>query len=150
LISRRLIGDGAITTSFSFIVSSSCILYDSAKPVLVDIEPDTANIDPNLIEDAIISRCVIRGSGDEPTPERRSAVRDHVMRRLRELTGGAAPAFPPQEAGVGCRPYFTSIHLQPFHRAEFGPKEGDVSHIELSGSASTATCWKRQSPRHRL
>jgi len=55
-----------------------CILYERAKPVFVDIEPDTANIDPNLVEDAIISRYVIRVGVDEPTPARRSAVRDHV------------------------------------------------------------------------
>ena len=46
--------------------------------MFVDIEPDTANIDPNLVEDAIISRYVIRVGVDEPTPARRSAVRDHV------------------------------------------------------------------------
>jgi len=42
-----------ITTPFSFIASSNCILYERAKPVFVDIEPGTANIDPDLIEDAI-------------------------------------------------------------------------------------------------
>ncbi|MGE5587567.1 MAG: DegT/DnrJ/EryC1/StrS family aminotransferase [Clostridia bacterium] len=49
-------GDEVITTPFSFIASSNCILYERAKPVFVDIEPDTANIDPALIEDAITPR----------------------------------------------------------------------------------------------
>ena len=31
-------------------------MHERAKPVLADIEPDTANIDPNLIEDAITPR----------------------------------------------------------------------------------------------
>ncbi|NLG79338.1 MAG: hypothetical protein GX492_05900 [Firmicutes bacterium] len=118
-------GDEVITTPFSFIASSNCILYERAKPVFVDIEPDTANIDPNLVEDAIISRYVIRVGVDEPTPERQSAVRDHVMRRF-------------QEAGIGCRPYFTPIHLQPFYRAEFGFKEGDFPVTELAGRTSIA------------
>jgi len=59
-----------IATPFGFIASSNCILYERAKPLFVDIEPDTANIDPNLIEDAIISRYVIRVGVDEPAPER--------------------------------------------------------------------------------
>ena|GEM_PF-1980481 len=32
--------------------------------------------------------------GDEPTPERRSSVRDHVVQRLQEPKGGGDLAFP--------------------------------------------------------
>ncbi len=46
-------GDEVITTPLSFIASSNCILYERAKPVFVDIEPDTVNIDASLIEQAI-------------------------------------------------------------------------------------------------
>ena len=49
-------GDEVITTPFSFIASSNCILYERAKPVCVDIEWDTANIDVDLIESAITPR----------------------------------------------------------------------------------------------
>jgi len=31
------------------------------------------------------------------------------------------------EAQIGCRPYFTPIHLQPFYREMFGYKEGATS-----------------------
>ena len=43
-----------------------------------------------------------------------------------------------QEAGIGCRPYFTPIHLQPFYRSEFGYKEGDFPVTELAGRTSVA------------
>jgi len=49
-------GDEVITTPFSFIASANCILYEGAKPVFVDIEEDTLNIDPDKIEDAITER----------------------------------------------------------------------------------------------
>lgn len=43
-------GDEVITTPFSFIASSNAILYAGAKPVFVDIEPDTCLIDTAAIE----------------------------------------------------------------------------------------------------
>jgi len=48
--------DEVITSSFSFIASANCIAYERARPVFVDIDPATANIDPALIEAAITDR----------------------------------------------------------------------------------------------
>lgn len=48
--------DEVITTPFSFISSSNCIVMERAKPVFVDIEPITYNIDPELIEQAITKK----------------------------------------------------------------------------------------------
>lgn len=49
-------GDEVITTPFSFIASSNSILFTGAKPVFVDIESDTWQIDPKRIESAITAR----------------------------------------------------------------------------------------------
>ncbi len=49
-------GDEVITTPYTFIATSSCVLNAMAIPVYVDIEPDTYNINPDLIEDAITDR----------------------------------------------------------------------------------------------
>ena len=49
-------GDEVITTPFSFIASSNCILFERGRPVFVDIEPDTLNIDTALIAKAITPR----------------------------------------------------------------------------------------------
>jgi len=48
-------GDEVITTPFTFIASANSILFTGAKPIFVDIEPDTYNIDPIEIEKAITS-----------------------------------------------------------------------------------------------
>lgn len=49
-------GDEVITTPFSFIASANCILFERAKPVFVDIDPLTLNIDTSRIEEKITAR----------------------------------------------------------------------------------------------
>ena len=49
-------GDEVITTPFTFVATAEVIVLLGAKPVFVDIEPDTCNIDANLIEAAITPR----------------------------------------------------------------------------------------------
>lgn len=49
-------GDEVIVQSFTFCASTHPVTYLGATPVLVDSEPDTWNIDPELLEKAIIDR----------------------------------------------------------------------------------------------
>lgn len=46
-------GDEVITVPFTFVASVASILYTRARPVLVDIDPHSFNIDPAAIEAAI-------------------------------------------------------------------------------------------------
>lgn len=45
-----------ITTPFSYVATTSSIVWEGCKPVFVDIEPDRLTIDPNQIEDAITEK----------------------------------------------------------------------------------------------
>lgn len=48
-------GDKVIIPSFTFIATANAVMYCGAKPVFVDIDPATYNIDPERIEAAITS-----------------------------------------------------------------------------------------------
>src|SRR5574337_1441538 len=49
-------GDEVITTPFTFIASANSILFTGAKPVFVDIDPGTFNIDPEQVARAVTPR----------------------------------------------------------------------------------------------
>jgi dTDP-4-amino-4,6-dideoxygalactose transaminase len=46
-------GDEVITSAFTFIASANSILFTGARPVFVDIDPQTFNLNPDLIEAAV-------------------------------------------------------------------------------------------------
>ena len=51
----RITGE-VITTPYSFVATTHCIWWNACKPVFVDIDPATGNIDPEKIEAAITPR----------------------------------------------------------------------------------------------
>jgi perosamine synthetase len=54
-------GDEVITSPFTFIASANSILYTGARPVFVDVEEETFNLNPHLLEAAItpLSRAIL-------------------------------------------------------------------------------------------
>jgi len=57
-------GDEVLVQSFTFCASTHPITYLGATPVMIDSEPDTWNMDPDLLEDAIKDR--IAKTGKKP------------------------------------------------------------------------------------
>ena len=49
-------GHEVITTPMSFVATSNAVLHAGASPVFVDVEPETGNINADLIQEAITSR----------------------------------------------------------------------------------------------
>ena len=100
-----------ITTPFTFIASVNSILFTGAQPVFVDIDADTFNIDPALIEAAITPRTkailpvhlygypVRHGRAAWPSPTSTAWRSSKMPARpwARPITGKAAGSF-----GTGC------------------------------------------------
>ena len=51
-------GGEVVTSPFSFVASANCLLYEEAKPIFVDVEEETLDIDPEAATDAVSTRTV--------------------------------------------------------------------------------------------
>jgi perosamine synthetase len=51
-------GDEVLTSPFTFVASSNCLLYEGAKPVFVDVDPVTLNIDVDAAAAAVTEKTV--------------------------------------------------------------------------------------------
>lgn len=65
-------GDEVVTVPYTFIATAEAISMCGAKPVFVDIQPDSYNLDPSLLERAI-------------TPRTRAVVPVHLFGRMADM-----------------------------------------------------------------
>ncbi len=49
-------GDEVLTSPFSFVASANSLLYEGARPVFCDVDPDTLDLDPAAVEAAVGER----------------------------------------------------------------------------------------------
>lgn len=50
-------GNEVLTTSFSFVASANCLLFETVRPRFIDIDRDTLNLDTDLLRDFLSRKC---------------------------------------------------------------------------------------------
>jgi dTDP-4-amino-4,6-dideoxygalactose transaminase len=86
-------GDEVIMPSYTFVSTASAFVRVGAKPVFVDIRPDTLNIDESLIESAVTPRtkaiCVVHYAGVPCEMDRIMAIaRGYGLRVIEDAAQG--------------------------------------------------------------
>ncbi len=112
-------GDEVITSPFSFAATGNTILLVGARPVFVDIEADTYNLDPALVEQAITPRTKaimpVHLYGNPADMERLVAlaqahnliiIEDACQAHLASVNGKPVGGF-----GVGCFSFYATKNM---------------------------------------
>jgi dTDP-4-amino-4,6-dideoxygalactose transaminase len=113
-------GDEVITTPFTFVATAGSIARAGAKPVFVDIDPDTFNIAPDLVEKAVTekTRAILPvhlfGLAADLRPILRIAA-DHGLAVIEDAAQAIGATYHGQKVGsigdFGCFSFFPSKNL---------------------------------------
>lgn len=113
-------GDEVITTPFTFIATAESIAKCGAKPVFVDIDPGTYNIDPALIEPRITPKTKailpVHLYGQPAAMEQIiSIARKHNLKVIEDCAQSLGAEYKGKKAGslgdAGCLSFFPSKNL---------------------------------------
>lgn len=116
-------GDEVITPPFTFVSTVETIVLLGAKPVFVDVEEDTFNIDPSKVEAAITERTKaiipvhLYGQSAEMDPILKVA-RKHQLRIIEDAAQAIGAEYRGRKVGgigdIGCVSFFPSKNLGAF------------------------------------
>ncbi|HUT29796.1 MAG TPA: DegT/DnrJ/EryC1/StrS family aminotransferase [Sedimentisphaerales bacterium] len=113
-------GDEVITTPFTFFATAGCIARVGARPVFVDIDPKTFNIDPALIESALTEKTKaiipvhLFGQMADMDPIMEIA-KEHDLAVIEDAAQSISSTYKGRKAGsigtVGCFSFYPSKNL---------------------------------------
>jgi len=119
-------GDEIITSPMTFAATANAALYLGATVRFVDIEPDTGNIDPDLIEDAITDRTrlivPVDYAGHPADYDRINRIAaDHDLKVVADAAHSLGATYRGRRCGTLAHATATSFHpVKPLTTAEGG------------------------------
>ena len=146
-------GDEVVTTPMTFTASVNVIEHVGARPVLVDVEPDTLNLDPTRLETAITPRTkVILPVHYAGHPADLDAIRtvadDHGLAILEDAAHAVPASYRGRWIGECANPVAFSFYAtKNLTTAEGGMLTGDRDFLDRARIASlhgmSRDAWKR-------
>ncbi len=146
-------GDEVITTTLTFTATVAVIEHVGARPVLVDVEPDTLNLDPDAVAAAVTDRTravmAVHYGGHPCDLDRLQAICDRHDLLLVEDAAHALPAtYRGRPVGSGSNPAAFSFYAtKNLTTGEGGLLTGDPEFIERAQVASLhgmdRDAWRR-------
>ncbi|WP_027881478.1 DegT/DnrJ/EryC1/StrS family aminotransferase [Meiothermus rufus] len=146
-------GDEVITTTLTFAASVNVIEHVGARPVLVDVEPDTLNLDPAWVERAISPRAkaimVVHHSGHPADLDALRALADSWgLALIEDAAHAVAARYKGQPIGSRANPVAFSFYAtKNLTTAEGGMLTGDEALIErcrvIALHGVNRDAWKR-------
>ncbi len=146
-------GDEVITTPLTFAASVNVIEHAGAKPVLADVQPDTLNIDPATIQQAITPATkaiiAVHYAGH---PVELDAIRDiarrHDLHLIEDAAHAIGAAYKGQPIGSGSNPTCFSFYAtKNLTTGEGGMLTGDDTFVDrartLSLHGMSREAWSR-------
>ena len=133
-------GDEVITSAFTFIATAEAICYVGAKPVFVDIDPKTYNLDPALIEAAITDKTkavipvhIFGQPADMPTIM--AIAKKHNLKVIEDCAQSFGAKINKTTTGAfaeaGCHSFFPSKNLGCFGDGGLVTTNDDDIHTQL-------------------
>ena len=146
-------GDEVITTPLTFAASVNVIEHAGARPVLVDVEPDTLNIDPEKIQQAMTpaTKAIIAvhyAGHPVELDSIREIARQHDVHLIEDAAHAIGAAWKGQPIGTGANPTCFSFYAtKNLTTGEGGMLTGDQELIDrartLSLHGMSREAWSR-------
>ncbi|MDI6723307.1 MAG: DegT/DnrJ/EryC1/StrS family aminotransferase [Methanobacterium sp.] len=130
-------GDEVITTPFSFAATANSILYVGAKPVFVDIDPKTYNINPEKVEEAVTDKTKaiipvhLYGQPADMDPIKKTA-RNHDLKVIEDAAQAHGAVYKGTNAGalgdMGCFSFYPTKNITTSEGGIITTRNADYDH----------------------
>ncbi len=153
-------GDEVILSPYTFASTGHVVLYQKARPVFVDIEPETYNIDPELIESKITSRTrailPVHYGGHPCAMDRLVQIaREYKLQVIEDAAHAIGAEYQGKKIGglghLTCFSFYATKNMTTGEGGMVVTDDGEIAEkmrvLSMYGISDARKIWKRYAPR---